>query len=193
MIIRHNMWVRQDVKHIFYSGSFTGHADEQLIVDICYLLNARLLFAHKKCVATRQDYSTAINTITTNKRLVADIAGGGTGHMALKLIAEQYLKTQGYRDVLFEQEFEGFRPDVLIKDRTVLAECGNVEPNKIFSYFKNKKVKQLVILPYPDPDEDKVHVHIFSPSSELADFLCFKEEENVRNVQKIFAAAHRQK
>lgn len=187
------MWTRHDVKNIFYSGSYTGHIDEQLIVDICYLLNANLLSARKERIADKSNYLSYLDAIVTGVRPSADIAGGSNGHMALKVVAEHYLNAQRYANIVFEQEFEGLRPDLMTRDQTVLVECGTVEPNKIFSYFKNKKVRRLIILPYPDQDDDNMYAFIFSPLGELADFLRFKEEEVARSMRKIFVAAHHRK
>lgn len=187
------MWTRQDVRDIFYSGSYTGHTDEQLIVDICYLLNAGLLFVYENTIASRVDYFTELENITNGIKPTADIAGGGNGHMALKILAQHYLQTEGVNEIVFEREFEGFRPDLMTKNHTILVECGFAEPNKIFCYFKNKHVNRMIIVPYPDQESNNIQAFTFTASDELADFLCFKEKEAVRKAQKFLTPMYTKK
>ena len=185
------MWDKTAIKEIFYSGSYPA-TDDQLIVDITYLVNNKFLNIQREIVTSHQEYFLQVDRITKGDQPIADFDGGGNGHMALKIIAQKYLHNHGSQIALFEREFEGCRPDVITPDRCILIECGNVEPNKIFSYFKNETIQKLIIIPYPDPEEP-VFAFTFTPQNELARFLFFKEREELRALQKIFNNAHTKK
>ncbi|MFH1947139.1 MAG: hypothetical protein ABIJ23_03230 [Candidatus Magasanikbacteria bacterium] len=97
--------------------------------------------------------------------------------MALKLVANDYLQSCGYKNIKYEQEFEGYVPDVIVDTKTIIIECGNTNPDKIFNYFKNKNLEQFIILPYPTFEEQFMMIYIFEPNEDLADFLLFREKE----------------
>jgi len=106
-----------------------------------------------------------------------DIEGGGDRHLGLKLVGRDYLHTIGVVNVLYEKVFEGYIPDVISEDQKVIIECGNTNADKVFNYFKNKSLKELVVIPYSDDKSSKISLYIFTPSEELSEFLLFREIE----------------
>jgi len=84
----------------------------------------------------------------------------------------------------YEQEFEGYFPDVISRDKKMIVECGNTNPDKIFNYFKNKYVQKLIIIPYISNTEQFISAYIFTADTELSDFLNFSENEKVKDIKK---------
>lgn len=174
----------QAIKDIFYTGSHAFRADKQLIVNVCFLLENNLLFIKKEKFALVGIYKNYINEIENGKISLIDIEGGTKCHLALKLIGRDYLENKGFKNIKFESEFESYRPDLITGDGKIIIECGNTNPDKIFHYFKNKDVKKVIVIPYPDVDEKDIYFYIFTPGNELNDFLIFKEKEELNKVRK---------
>jgi len=128
-------------------------------------------------IANLEDYHEYIDDIKSGKIDRFDIEGGD-GHLALKLLARDYLQGQKTN---FEIEFDGYFPDVITFNKKVIIECGNTNPDKILNYFKNKKLEQVIVIPYPSYGEKDIIGYIFKPSVELTDFLIFREKELLRN------------
>ena len=95
----------QTIRDIFYTGSHAFRADNQLIVDICFLLQENLLFVEKHAIAAAGLYQKYLDDIRCGKIPVSDIDGGQIEHMALKLIGRDYLANETSNDIVFEREF----------------------------------------------------------------------------------------
>jgi len=173
----------QTIKDIFYSGSHSFRVDKQLIVNICFLLEKNLLSVKEEKFASVDIYHNYIEDIKDGKIPVIDIEGGQIGHMALKLIGRDYLEKKGFKDIKFESEFEGYKPDVTTKDRKIIIECGSTNPDKIFHYFKNKNLEKVIAVPCPDSDDEDIYFYTFTPGEELSEFLFFREREEFKNVR----------
>ena len=125
------MYNKSKIKEIFYSGSYGVNYDEQLIVNIVFLLQEGVLSVTQKTIAKKSDYTKYIDKINSGEISKFDIEGGSIGHLALKLVAQKFLNEQGYERVIFEQEYDGYRPDVITPDHKIIVECGNTNPDKI--------------------------------------------------------------
>ncbi|MBI4994739.1 hypothetical protein HZC21_03795 [Candidatus Peregrinibacteria bacterium] len=112
--------------------------------------------------------------------------GGTDGHIALKLITQNFFLKNGYSKIRCEQEYKGYFPDVSAvgAEGLILAECGNTNPDKIFAYFKNNDVARLYVIPYPELGDTKIVGYIFTPQEELSDFLKFREVEIVKTATR---------
>lgn len=181
------MFDRDSVKNIFYSGSFTHNYEKQLIVDIVFLIENEMLSVKKIDICSLEDYKEYIDKIKNYEVARIDVEGGSDSHIALKLIIQNFFLKNGYSRIACEQEYKGYFPDVSAfsgTDDMVLAECGNTNPDKIFSYFKNDSVSCLFVIPYPSANDTKIVGYIFRPGKELKEFLEFREAEMVRSVNK---------
>jgi hypothetical protein len=171
------------IRDIFYSGIHSFRSDMQPIVDICYLLDTNLLFVKKERACDKKTYLDYIEGLSTGKIDTFDVQGGKEAHMALKLIGRDILNKRGYTDILFESEFEGNIPDVMDSKTTILVECGNSNASKLFKFYINKKIKELMVVPYPDLDRD-IYAYTFIPGDELSEFLIFREHEMAKAALK---------
>lgn len=179
------MYTKDNIRDIFYTGSHAFRADEQLVVDVLFLIEENLVQLKHQKISDLSSYHGYISDIQNGVIPVIDIEGGQVGHMALKLLGREYLISRGFRNVKFEKSFEGYVLDVSTEDASFIVECGNTNPEKIFKYFKNKKVKEVVIVPYPNQEEKYINAYIFQPTKELSDFLFYKEEKYLENVKNI--------
>jgi len=176
---------RQKIKDIFYSGSHSFRFDRQLIADVHFLLENKLLFVSKEKVISVNTYYDFIEEIKDGKIPVIDIDGGQVGHMALKLVGRDYLVNKGFKDIRFESNFAGYKPDVIANDKKIIIECGNTNPDKIFNYFKNSGLEKFIVITYPDADDKDIYSYTFTPSDKLSDFLLFKEKTELKKIRNI--------
>jgi len=174
----------ETIKNIFYSGTHSFRFDRELISNVCFLLKNNLLTVESKTIASIGKYRSYTDDIANGRVASIDIAGGQIEHLALKLIGRDYLVSSGFQEVEFEAQFVGYFPDVITKDRKCIVECGLTNPDKIFNYFKNKSVVQIIIIPYPNPDTKKLVAYVFSPTIDLAEFLIFKEQEDLKKATR---------
>lgn len=165
------------VKNAFYSGEHAFTGDNQVASDIAFLVDNGYLALHLFPLATRQEYLTALHGLSHQKH-VHEAAGGGEAHIALKLLAGDYLRRKHGKDALYEHPVCGYFPDVMTVDNRVVVECGHTHnPEKIFTYFKQGHVEECILVPYPDPEEQGVTAYSFTALSELIEFLNFWESE----------------
>jgi len=171
------------IKDIFCSGSHSFRYDRQLIVNIYFLIKNKLLFVDREKITSIDIYHNYIDDIKTGKIPVIDIEGGQSDHMALKLIARDYLIDKGYKDISFESNFEGYKPDVITNNKKIIIERGNTNPDKIFNYFKNPALEKFIVIPYLNTNQKGMHLYTFTPGDELSEFLLFKEEEELKKIR----------
>ena len=106
------MFDKDSVKNIFYSGSFTHNYDEQLIVDIVFLIQKGMLTVGEKYICPLSDYQKYVDDVRGSKVARIDVEGGSDGHIALKLIMQNFFIKNGCSEVKCEQEYKGYFPDV---------------------------------------------------------------------------------
>ena len=174
----------KDLNSIFYSGDYNHTGDKELIVKLSFLLNNNYLLVNKIKIADKSDYlNLAANSEQINRNFDAD--GGGRTHVALKLLAKKYLSTTGIESKL-EHAFCGYYPDIISNDNQIIIECGHTNNvDKIFNYFTQGKIKQLIQVPYPYEDEEFIFAYCFTPKPKLADFLLFEEQEKRLKLKNI--------
>ena len=97
------MYNKSKIKEIFYSGSYGVNYDEQLIVNIVFLLQEGVLSVTQKTIAKKSDYTKYIDKINSGEISKFDIEGGSIGHLALKLVAQKFLNEQGYERVIDDE------------------------------------------------------------------------------------------
>lgn len=177
------MYTSKQIQDIFSSRSTHFGIDKQQISDICYLLNEGFLKIKSKVFASKEEYLQVIDDINQQKIAAFDIDGGSIEHMALKWCSTrlfQHLKP------LFEVKFDGYIPDVLFVtgQKYHVIECGDTNTDKIFHYFKNKKLLSVSIIPYPHESTKKLIAYIFTPGNDLLEFLNFWEEEKRNKIKE---------
>ncbi len=175
----------EELIQIFYSGGNERRVDLQIILDIQYMLESKLLFHSAHLLAKKEVYYSYIDKLRSGEIKVFDVDGGGIGHMALKCMSIELLEQITSSKCQIENEFAGYRPDIITSDRTVIVECGTVNPQKITAYLKNVSVQKLYIIPYPDEDAGDIYYHTFLPSSEFSEFIEFAEQANLDKLKKI--------
>lgn len=157
--------------------------DMEAVRDAFFLLNEGYVSLEKRSICTRKEFEKICSDIRDGIIPVADIDGGGVEHMALKMTATFLFPRNKLQ---FEIEFEGCRPDVLVRDgeRFFLIECGETNPQKFFHYFKDRLVSQLILIPYPTTEQEWIEGYFLTPSADCADFLFFIEEERMKSLKK---------
>lgn len=171
-----------DLTNIFFSGGQSFRADKQIIADIHYLLESGMIRMKGSHFADRKNYGAQIDMIQKNRHHYLNFEGGETAHVALKILAHEFLVKSGHplTDICVEKEHLGLRPDVMTSDGKLIIECGNTEPTKIFTYFQNPELQCLVIIPYPAPEDQVINQYIFEPGENLSEFLLFVEKEKMK-------------
>ncbi len=112
-------------------------------------------------------------------------AGGGKNHVALKLLAKEYLQKKGVTELLFEHPFCGYYPDVMSADTLIIAECGHTNnPEKMLAYFQQGNIHECMQIPYPMYEDKEILGYCFTAGPQLKEFLDFLEAEKRNQLRK---------
>lgn len=173
------------LQNIFYSGqwAFTGNHDT--IRDIAFLVDNGYLTIRTVVIASKKRYRECVLDVDTH-RSSYEAAGGSIEHVALKLLAKEYLVTRQQADVLFEQAWCGYYPDVVTSDHVFVVECGHTQnPEKMLAYFVTGDAMSCIQIPYPDDDDSPIVGHEFTPQKDLKQFLELLESERRKDLKSI--------
>ncbi len=174
-----------EVQEIFYSGGQAFRGNKELINDIAFLLDEGYLTLNRVFIGSKEKYLSILDEPLLKEDMYR-AAGGGKNHIALKLLAGEYLKTRGFHKVLYEHPFCGFFPDVMAENCLIVAECGHTDnADKILKYFQHGGIQECVQIPYPTADDEKIYGYSFLAGDELKDFLDFLEKERLGQIKKI--------
>jgi hypothetical protein len=172
------------VKSAFYSGEHAFTGDNQTASDIAFLVDNGYLGLRVFPLATRQEYLAILQNLPDQEHIY-EAAGGSETHVALKLLAGNYLKHKYNQKLLYEHPFCGYFPDVMTADSRIIVECGHTNnPEKMLIYFGQSALEECLLVPYPDPDEQQVFAYSFKALNELRDFLAFWESEKHSDIRK---------
>lgn len=172
------------VKEAFYSGGHAFRGDFQTASDIAFLVDKGYLALCVFPLATRKEYLAILQNLHDQKH-VHEAAGGSETHVALKLLAGNYLRRNHNQKLLYEHPLCGYFPDVMTADNRIVVECGHTNnPEKMLVYFRQSALEECLLVPYPDPDEQHVSGYSFSASRELRGFLAFWDQEKHSDIQK---------
>lgn len=171
------------IGEIFYSGQFGFVGDIEIATKIAFLVNNNYLLLSPITMATKEFYlSTSSNHSLITSR--DEASGGGTTHIALKLLAERYLKNEYNVDCVFERPFAGFIPDVQSLNKDIICECGHTNnPEKIFEYFKHPEIRYVIQIPYPNEDDTFVTGYEFQAQPQLNSFLELESSERNQRIK----------
>ena len=172
-------WSISDVRNIFFSGPYSFAADEALVQKIHFLLNHDYLTCTRITIGAKDEFL-EISSDSSHVSKHDEASGGGSAHIALKLLAQKYLLGLGF-EAQFEQPFCGYYPDVISTDQQTVVECGQTHNvDKMFAYFIDGKISDLIQVPYPTVDDSLVYGYRFIASKNLATFLkaSFEDEKS---------------
>lgn len=180
----------EQIIEIVHSGGNDFRADLKQITDIHFLHEEGYIRLQKIYLCAKEDYNKNLDFLYKNKREHFDISGGGIGHMALKKIALDYfLSKDPSIKIVIEEEFMGYRPDLMIKGEKEnireVIECGNVEADKFFKYFVDESVKKFYVIPYPGEESQEMFLYLFTPKNHTRDFLIFLQSERRKIIRSI--------
>lgn len=167
----------QVVRNIFYSGSFDALGDEAPVVEIVFLLDNEYLKVDTIQIAEPVQYADLIEEISKNPHAYDLAAGGSNTHIALKILAADYLQDKYGVSSRFEQPLCGYSADVLSVDKQFVAECGHTQnPQKMLDYFRQTVIQVCLQIPYPDVAQP-VLGYTFTASKEMRPFLEAVDEQ----------------
>lgn len=175
----------ESIRNIFYSGQFDFVGNQEITSEIAFLVNNDYLLLSPVTIATKQQYlETSSNTTVLFSH--DEASGGGHAHVALKILAQTYLKNEYGIDCVFEQPFVGFIPDVQSTDKRIICECGHTNnPEKLFTYFRHPKVRYVIQIPYPSEEDTSVIGYEFQAQPNFTSFLDFKSTEKTQAIKDI--------
>lgn len=181
---------QKELAEIFYSGTHAFKGDGSLIQKIHFLLQHNYLKCEKISVSTKSEFYNICDSIERNPNF-DEAAGGGSMHVALKLIAQIYLEKQGM-SAIFEKQFLGYFPDVITEDLQTIVECGHTDNvDKIFTYFIQGNVAEIIQLPYPTSDDPSIYGYRFLTGNNLREFLQTEFDIDKQDVLKIINRKNR--
>jgi hypothetical protein len=174
------------IHDIFYSGNVTFAGEKQVISDILFLLKEKYLTIEKCPIASKEKYFECVSEVESASADAILADGGGTAHVALKLLSGLYLKKSENLEVVYEQKFCGYVPDVLSADKKIVIECGHTQnPEKIFAYFRHGNVQECIQIPYPNENEKIIFGYKLRPSALFNEFYDFWESKRHSGVKSL--------
>ncbi|MCG2701150.1 hypothetical protein L6267_03230 [Candidatus Parcubacteria bacterium] len=161
-----------DLTNIFYSN-YNGRIEYDKLQKLIFALKNNVINLTKFPAANISKYEKNLKQIYGKTIKTCDFEGGGKGHLALKIIASDYIKSLN-KKVKYEYKFQGRLIDVVSQDLSIIIECGDTDPIKIFDYFEDEdnKVRQILILPYPSNGNKELF------------FYKFKKDKNFEQYKK---------
>lgn len=175
------------IYNIFYSGGHSFRGEQESISEIAFLVDEGYIILNTILIAEKKEYLSFIDTLSIQEHTYNLAAGGSHAHMALKILAGQYLERQGGHSFDYEHPFCGYYPDVLTKNKLIAIECGNTQnPEKLLVYFQQGNLRECIQIPYPDYNDEKVFGYSFIPRIELKDFLIAIQEEKRKKIKEIY-------
>lgn len=174
------MYTEAELRDIFYSGQYANFGDRDLLTKIAFLLKYKYLTCEKIPFCSKTHYLDIASSKKTREDL--DLAGGSPQHVALKIIGKEYLHKLGFESNA-EFPFCGYWPDLITTDLQTIIECGHTDNiDKIFVYFTQGNLAELIQLPYPDESDTIVYGYRFIPRQGLKSFLL---EDSMRDKDQI--------
>lgn len=170
---------------IFYSN-YNARIDYEGIKEIYDLLQSRYIKIKKVAICPVKKLHQIIDEVLDGKIKIFDYEGGEKRHVALKIIAGDYILNSFNQQVDYEVNYYGRRPDVISKDKTIVFECGDTDPRKILEYFTNNDDIQIYILPYNYVNQKVLVAYLFSKNrDDLGEYLKSKCIDSLSEIRQI--------
>jgi len=170
---------------IFYSN-YNGKIDYDGIYKINDLIKRDLIKIEQVEICDKGEYLNVIDKLNAGEVKIIDYQGGSTGHSALKVIAEKYIKENFQQNVSVEQNYFGRIPDVLSADNQIIFECGDTDPWKIIEYFRNNDNLQIFVLLYISERQNFLRAYKFIKNvNDLKNILLDEHAESLNIIKNI--------
>ncbi len=169
-------------KNIFYSG-FAASPLWQVLDELTVAIHSGAIQYFIFNVTSVDDY----HKIRASVDYLEGLGPQEKGHMALKKIAQSWLKSQYGLDVIFESYFVGLHPDVCSTDYRFIMECGTTDPSCISIYLDDEHVQCAGNIPYPYDEETDIFLHAFRRGPQ---FTLWRQEKISKN-RAVFEKYHR--
>lgn len=174
------------IRDIFYSGTHAFKGNMDSISEIAFLVEKNYLSISTIIISSKNEYKSLLNDPDKLTRFY-EAAGGGNTHVALKILARNYLRSKRRHESVFGHPFCGYYPDLLSDDKTIVIECGHTDnAEKILVYFRQGNIKECIQIPYPVDEDTAVKGYSFTAKNRLKEFLIFSEEEKRSKLRNIF-------
>src|SRR3989344_1663933 len=108
------------VRDIFYSGAQAFRGSHDSISEIAFLIDEGYLSISTIIINSKKEYRILLSQPDKLEQF-DEAAGGSNTHIALKVLAKNYLETSRNCKSLFEHPFCGYYPDVLSDDETIVV------------------------------------------------------------------------
>lgn len=169
-------------KNIFYSG-FAASPVWQVLDELTVAIHNGAIQYFILYVTSVDDY----HKIRESINYIEGLGPQGKGHMALKKIAQAWLKSQYGCDSIFESYFIGLHPDVCSRDNRFVVECGTTDPSCVSIYLDNENVQWVGNIPYPYAEETDIFLHAFRRGPKYISW----HQEKVSKNRAVFEKYHR--
>ena len=138
-----------------------GSYDYDSLKEIQYLMNQKIISYTYSTLCNISEYHITIDKFLDKNIPHSDYVGGSIAHMSLKFLGTEFLKNQ-HIAYNIEVPFVSRIPDIITLDESIIIECGNTDPKKIFDYFNYNQDILLHIISYPFEDNTNIFMHTFA-------------------------------
>lgn len=167
----------EDLQHIFYSG-YSAATSWDVLDDLYIAIHSQALEYERCKVCSIESYHAMIST--------AEPAFGpgpqGAGHMTLKAIGKQWMRSQYHLEASYEVYFSGLHPDVLSENCQYVIECGTTDPGCVRIYLSQPIVSWVGNIAYPFDEDTGIFLHMFRRGPKFASW----QDDQVARLRKVF-------
>lgn len=176
------------IRDIFFSGSHAFSGGQEAAHEIAFLVEEGYLSFQAIEVATRREHAGILDRLSKTPHRYDKAARGGAAHVALKVLAAQYVLRSHGLETHFERPLCGYFPDVLSDDKSLVVECGHTQnPEKMFDYFRLGNIAEFLQIPYPEPEDTAIQGYRFTAGLDLREFLEFLAQEKRAKIKDLLS------
>lgn len=168
---------QEELKNIFY-GSYSAAISWDVIDDLYIAIHRNWITYNRDTVATIDHYHKLIDMVGPSEGLGPQTAA----HMALKRIAQEWLRSRYQVDSITERYFAGFHPDVMSVDSLYIIECGTTDAGSIHVYLNEPSVRIAGNISYPFADELDIYFHSFQKGPDFTEW----QNQNISHLRQVF-------
>lgn len=163
-----------DFLNIFYSNSPLS-IDWDSLEEIALMYEEGLVTLDVEVITSHDDFLKRLDYVNKPKNGFVR-SGESYLHLALKSFARDYLKTLVVleSDILYEQNLDGFKVDVIDRGLRFPTECGDTNALKLEKYLFLPSTQTFLIIPYPRLND--VILYKFCAEKSFFKYVEFKSE-----------------